>query len=442
MEKPVLPYNLLPINSLIVWLLNSSPPSLDSPSTSPPSHPMMPLLWKNFFTLFFAHSGAESIGLKFLNKGLLERLSNRLGLLFDYHNRRWLMLNNAKASGAFGKSPRQSEQISSLLTEDRLLKLYRAYRLWISDSRLHSCFVSLDDDSGDFSVPEYQSNILKYIFSAGSNLQTNSRSSSPISGASSSSAELYATNFFFLNYVEKKELVEELNTLESAWFDALKRNGGKRMQKTGNILPFTEDESDVQRRKSNDKAASQSSSGSRSPSVTRPVQSEDIKAKIGQYRTIIEYFSSLTSSLSVNLLFDDSLLVEDSTVETTLAPQPDPSVIIVIVHQLLDTVIEEARFVEAQLEKYQTLNREFSNDILPKLYQKIRRELKKKVSCDRDEFDAAGCTGAAMLKFEVFFCSCHDLLIYQVLICSLYFSLSNLSLTSTPSSDTSKTEPN
>lgn len=403
LEKPVLSYNLLPISSLIVWLLNSSPPSLDSPSTTPPSHPLMPLLWKNFFTLFFAHSGAGSIGFKFLNKGLLERLSNRLGLLFDYHNRRWLMLNNAKASGAFGKSSRQSEQISSLLTEDRLLKLYRAYRLWISDSRLHSCFVSLDDDSGDFSVPEYQSNILKYIFSAGSNLQSNSRSSSPISGTSFS-AELYATNFFFLNYVEKKELVEELNSLESAWFDALKRNGGKRALKTSNILPLIEDETDVQRRKSNDKAAAQTSSHSPSPNATRKMQSsEDIKAKIGQYRTIIEYFSSLTSSLSVNLLFDDTLLIEDSTVETTLSPQPDPSVIIVIVHQLLDTVIEEARFVEAQLQKYQTLNREFSNDILPKLYQKIRRELKKKVSCDRDEFDAAGCTGSATLKFEVSF---------------------------------------
>src|SRR5699024_2031412 len=136
-DKPPIPYSLLPINSLIVWLLNCSPPALDSPPTTPQPHPMLPLLWKNFFQLYFAHSGAgsTSVGLKFLNASLPDRLQLRLSLLFDHHNRRWLTLNNAKVSGTYAAAlgARQSDHISSLLFEDRLVKLYRAYRLWLQD---------------------------------------------------------------------------------------------------------------------------------------------------------------------------------------------------------------------------------------------------------------------------------------------------------------------
>ena len=165
---------------------------------------------------------------------------------------------------------------------------------------------------------------------------------------------------------------------EGAWYESIKRDGvgGCRRKKSGTPSIMPEDESDIERRKSNEKISKSPSMSLLSPSstATKISSPDDIKQRICQYRQIIDYFSSLTSSINVNLLFEDSPYMMEDLNQTQLTPQ-DPSVIIVIIHQLIDTVMEEARFVEAQLQKYTDLNREFSNDILPKLYQNIRKEV-------------------------------------------------------------------
>ncbi|KAI2800207.1 Ectopic P granules protein 5 [Blomia tropicalis] len=402
LEKPTIPYSLLPINSLIVWLLNSTPPSLDLSSpkellTSP--HPMIPLLWKNFFQLYFSHSGigSSSIGLQFIGSIFLERMQHRLTLLFDHHNRLWLQLNNQKAVNLSESSnqPKQSDLISSLLFEDRLLKLYRAYRLWLTDPRLHSSFVNLDDDS-DYCQPEFQSNILKFIFSStsSSNQSSSSRTESPISGKSMSltSSEQFTTNFFFLNYINKAMLSSEITKFEDFWYNCIKGNKYNciKREKTSNEAKKT-------------KPINQSSKRPNTLQLSnnKIKTLDEIKKKIGQYKPIIEYFTSLTSTLNVNLLFDDNpYCLDDLSAQQSSLIAHDPSVIIVIIHQLIDTITEEARFVENQLKKYSELNHEFCNDILPKLYQNIRKELNKKISCDREEFDAAGCAKSAIIHFE------------------------------------------
>ncbi|OTF77327.1 hypothetical protein BLA29_006668, partial [Euroglyphus maynei] len=80
--------------------------------------------------------------------------------------------------------------------------------------------------------------------------------------------------------------------------------------------------------------------------------------------------------------------------------QQDISIVFIIIHQIVDNIVEEARFVENQLEKFNELNTEFIKEILPKLYHDISRDLIQRISCDRSEFDANGCTKPAAIKFE------------------------------------------
>lgn len=341
-EKTLIPFSLMPINTLTVWLLRFSQTealSIDQP------HPMLPFLWKNFFILYFSNSGSSpSIGYRFLNRNLSRSLETRLVALYDFHSHARLKLdNNRKVDG-------DTSSIAAILHQERMVKLYKSYRLWLSDSRLHSSFLDLDEEQ--FALPEYQSSLLKMIFADccatlknTQLLQTKSNNTSSID------------TFFVLNYLNKTSLREKLFQLETLWFDLVKSEIGTRSE---------------QPKVTSEEKRSTSDLKNELPCEKIPTEFSD-----GQFKQEIEYFSTLTEELNENLLLVHNDFTMNPQCHQSVMPfeQQDISIVIVIIHQLIDTIMAEAKFVDSQLKKYNQLCEEFQKDLLPKLYTAVNKKV-------------------------------------------------------------------
>lgn len=73
--------------------------------------------------------------------------------------------------------------------------------------------------------------------------------------------------------------------------------------------------------------------------------------------------------------------------------------LLALVQHNIRIVLEEAKFFESRTVKYGELNRRFV-DLFPTLYQNVQREIRLKVGCEKDGYDASGCTGAAIITLE------------------------------------------
>ncbi|KAH9418195.1 Ectopic P granules protein 5 [Dermatophagoides pteronyssinus] len=437
-EKAPLPYQLLPLNLLTVYLLkliqtvDHSQSSTKSPSTTDRHpHPIIPLLWRQFFSNYFLYTDSLStIGNRFIDQNRLKQLNDRLNSLFDYHNQRWIYLNNERSlnndtisidSELFQHEQQQqkSDSISTLLFEDRLVKLYRAYRIWLKDNRFLQ-YADLDDEQ--FAKPEIQIKLLNSVVSVSSGKQFSI-------GGNNNQQQFHfiqenfwpefdhLNSFFMLNYVHKTPLQSYIFQHEQSWIRLMKPI----LQEPIKYFDDNEDDNgndnDIERKlpKLSESSSNEiqfidanldKSNQSKQQKQQQPVEYSQSE-RFGQ---IIDYFSKLTSSLNCNILFIDndigynlSYVFDDHTTIVDFdgkKSEQDISIVFVIIHQIVDNIIEEARFVEQQLEKFNQLNSEFCKDILPKLYHDVSRDLIEKISCDRSEFDANGCTKPAIFKFE------------------------------------------
>lgn len=77
----------------------------------------------------------------------------------------------------------------------------------------------------------------------------------------------------------------------------------------------------------------------------------------------------------------------------------DLSVIATLLQHNIRNIIEETRFFERRLQMFESLNKSYVS-LMNKLYENKSKELILKVTCDRDNYDPNGCTGAVSLKFQ------------------------------------------
>nr|XP_027198097.1 uncharacterized protein LOC113792408 [Dermatophagoides pteronyssinus] len=436
-EKAPLPYQLLPLNLLTVYLLkliqtvDHSQSSTKSPSTTDRHpHPIIPLLWRQFFSNYFLYTDSLStIGNRFIDQNRLKQLNDRLNSLFDYHNQRWIYLNNERSlnndtisidSELFQHEQQQkSDSISTLLFEDRLVKLYRAYRIWLKDNRFLQ-YADLDDEQ--FTKPEIQIKLLNSVVSVSSGKQFSI-------GGNSNQQQFHfiqenfwpefdhLNSFFMLNYVHKTPLQSYIFQHEQSWIRLMKPILQEPIKYFDDNGDNDDDNDNVQRKlpkhsesSSNEIQFIDANLGKSNQSKQQKQQQPVEYSQSERFGQIIDYFSKLTSSLNCNILFIDndigynlSYVFDDHTTIVDFdgkKSEQDISIVFVIIHQIVDNIIEEARFVEQQLEKFNQLNTEFCKDILPKLYHDVSRDLIQKISCDRSEFDANGCSKPAIFKFE------------------------------------------
>lgn len=404
---PPIPFAMLPINSLLVWLLRAPPLDAKETQASEP-HPMLPLLWKNFFVLYFSSSiSSPSLGLKFLSRPVMEGLKTKLTILFDWHSRRWLVLSNQKVAnqanggGGGGGGASDSDLIANILFEDRLVKLYRSYQLWLGDIRLHRVYVNLSD--GEFSQPEFQAPLLKHIFSIGSQLHG--------AGHSVAVPEVAIGNakpdtFFFLNYINKKMLNCDIETLEMISAESVGRIHDRRSASETEASNNEDDDDDSEEEIYLNKKLKQAiENNRREQNATELCTDSETIMKDWTFWPTMEYINSLTNTLEVNLLFADADNVLHLLETMTDAHKPiDPKMLVVLMHQIIVSVVEEARLVESQWSKYLTENKAYCSELLPKLYQEVSKRVTHSVECDR-EFNAnanGGCAGAATLVFEYY----------------------------------------
>ncbi|OTF79184.1 hypothetical protein BLA29_010110, partial [Euroglyphus maynei] len=232
-EKAPIPYQLLPLNLITIYLLKLIQ-TVDTRSYSDRHpHPMIPLLWRQFFSNYFLYTDSLStIGNRFLDTTKLKQLNDRLNSLFDYHNKRWIGLNNERSMNdgismdSMELFPQQqheqhqSDKISSLLFEDRLVKLYRAYRIWLKDNRFLQ-YADLDDEQ--FTKPEFQIKLLNSVVSISS-----SCGNKQLIGGHHFLQENFwhefdhLNSFFMLNYVHKSTLQSYISTHEQSWIRLVK----------------------------------------------------------------------------------------------------------------------------------------------------------------------------------------------------------------------------
>ncbi|XP_015788920.1 ectopic P granules protein 5 homolog [Tetranychus urticae] len=137
-----IPIALLPINEWAKTIIDC-----------PPSHPLLPFLWFNFFSNFFANSPTGgSCGLRLVPENLLKRLKTKLDVLIDYHHK---TLTEPRKDFAAG----MSEKDNHFHTE--MVKFYRAAILWLQDYHLHDAFVDVDH-----LTPQYQVEMLKFVMNS------------------------------------------------------------------------------------------------------------------------------------------------------------------------------------------------------------------------------------------------------------------------------------
>lgn len=120
----MLPFPLLPVNAWMQLVLET-----------PDEHPLMPLIWYNFFSYFFASPGpGGSLGLRCVIPELLKKGKAKLATMIDHYHRLW----SSHISNPMHSDGKENDYIESLL------KLYRAYALWIDDTHLHDAYVDVE----------------------------------------------------------------------------------------------------------------------------------------------------------------------------------------------------------------------------------------------------------------------------------------------------------
>lgn len=166
-----IPLTFLPINEWARIILQS-----------PPSHPLLPFLWFNFFSDFFANSPTGgSSGLRLVPEILMKRLKAKLDLFIDYHHK---TLTQPKKNF----EPEISSKEIHFHTE--MIKFYRAAILWLQDFHLHDAFVDVDH-----LTPQYQVEMLKFVMNS--------------------------VDTMFRNFVDL-EKITELSSYYTKWFHELK----------------------------------------------------------------------------------------------------------------------------------------------------------------------------------------------------------------------------
>ena len=424
-EKAPLPCQLLPLNLLTVYLLKLIPTADSQSSSDRHPHPMIPLLWRQFFSNYFLYTDSLStIGNRFIDTTRLKQLNDRLNSLFDYHNQRWIRLNNERPTNDSIsidselvqnelQQQQQSDSISALLFEDRLVKLYRAYRIWLKDNRFLQ-YADLDDEQ--FAKPEIQIKLLNSVVSVSCGRQIIVGHNYHFIQENFWPEFDHLNTFFMLNYVHKIPLQSYILLHEQSWIRLVKPI-------LESLKHFNDDFDDNDNGDDNDNnnidrklLKLPESSSNEIQFIDTAASRQSIRQSVeynqsDRFGQIIEYFTKLTASLNCNILFLDSDIgynlgyVLDDNNQFTVdfdgqKSEQDISIVFVIIHQIVDNIVEEARFVENQLEKFNTLNVEFCKDILPKLYHDVSRDLIQRISCDRSEFDPSGCTKPAAIKFE------------------------------------------
>lgn len=385
-QLPPVPLELLPINSLLVWLLKSAPYPVPTHNSTQASlngqpHPMTPLLWKVFFVQFFSNTdSSRSIGLKLLSQKSIDALKEKLTNLFDYHGKQWLLMNNEKTkltSRNDNNILETSSLLSNILFEDRLTKLYQSFRLWLTDMNLHNAFINFDEER--YQRPEFQSSLLKYILAESTN-KSGTLSKTSFSNDSKSN------NYFFLNFTNRQILENGLIQDESVWSQILDN------PKVPVSIDFNDksvnDIEDLLRLLENFRVNAN----------VLPMQDDPLlQMAEWQYKPILDFFNTLSHSLNVDLLLNDSESMYFYVVDGHDRKVPEVSTLIVIVHQIMDTIIDEAKSIQSLMEKYGRLNKEFCIDLLPNLYHDVQKSTNQVICCEQ----VAGCTGPA--RFEISF---------------------------------------
>ncbi|RWS25873.1 ectopic P granules protein 5-like protein, partial [Leptotrombidium deliense] len=118
---PVIPMNVLPICAWAKLVLDSSP-----------NHVLLPLIWYNFFTCFFASVGTgASMGLRIIGETLCKKLKLKLHSLIEHFHSLWSKCAEGGDSDNDVPLP-------------NMTRLYRALLSWLEDTHLHDAFVDIE----------------------------------------------------------------------------------------------------------------------------------------------------------------------------------------------------------------------------------------------------------------------------------------------------------
>lgn len=343
-EKAVIPVQLLPINLLSIYLLKLMPlTAQNSMKIQSCLHPLLPLLWRQFFSLYFLYTDSLStIGNQLVDSTKLKLLNDCLSTLFDYHNQQWISINNQQSlTSSIGKeledvNERQltlpvSDSISALLFQDRLCKLYRAYRIWLKDNRFLQ-YADFDDEQ--FSKPEIQIKLLNSVVSS-------AKISVYLQNVETVWPEFDNVNsFFFLTYVNKAKLQHLAYEYVQFWMRLIKPF--ERSDILNEKLEKQCDNTETLLTQSSDNIGFVIDS---SYAITKPI----VDYSDNEFRQTIDYFLKLTCSINCNILFsdDDINFVKYAPyckINSEEISDQDISLVLVIIHQIVDNIVEEARY--------------------------------------------------------------------------------------------------
>ncbi|KPM05346.1 hypothetical protein QR98_0038080 [Sarcoptes scabiei] len=366
------------------------------------THPLLPLIWKQFFTnFFFQNDLLSAIGTRFINVQLLRKLTDRLNALFDYHNQRWIRMNNEDLihPNTFNLKTDDDSISQEFVLEERILRLYRTFRIWIKDNRLLK-YADLDDEQ--FSNPEFQIKLLSSILSSNKayNLDTN-----PINLWAKSDS---TNSFFFRNYLNKSSIQKLITKAENYFLDKIK---------SPSDLTKDHDSAEHSLLKQNS-IEEVDLCFKTSDRVEVNLERHSIECEC--FHDIIDYFTKLTNPLNYGVLFKNETMtfmkpesmIKNNIIKndfrdapivftTSLRKQGNADIFFCLLTKILVFLLVSLfRFIENQFEKLAMLNSEFCKTILPELYVDESKSLVRKIPCDKGDLDQNGCAQLATIKIN------------------------------------------